>query len=239
MRAASLTRPAPGPDWVTRAGATLSMPALLVFKRPPSSAFMMPPTAATVVGAVSAVDVIDGYNGLASVVLGGIGALLGLFVWTWPRGLIFMGDGGAYFVGYLVAVLSFLLVAQHCGVVTPWYAFLLFIYAVFETLFSIWRKRVVRGDSPSVPDGPHLPTLVLRRLVRWAARQRDAASLTQPNSLSASSLWLLSSLAALPATLFCVRYVWLYLRPVRFPSPRWLVIRSRPGGPLSRFKDRL
>jgi UDP-N-acetylmuramyl pentapeptide phosphotransferase/UDP-N-acetylglucosamine-1-phosphate transferase len=234
-------------------------------------------TALAVAGVANAVNIIDGYNDLASVVamitllslahvglqvgdslvvsvaLGGIGALLGFFVWNWPRGLIFLGDGGAYFVGYLVAVLSFLLVARHLGVVSPWYPFLLFIYPVFETRFSIWRKRVVRGDSPGAPDGLHLHMLIFRRLVRWAVGRRDAASLTLHSSLNAPYLWLLSSLAALPAmsfgrsphvlqayvALLCVLYVWLFLRLVRLRAPRWLVIRSRPGGPLSRFKDGL
>jgi UDP-GlcNAc:undecaprenyl-phosphate/decaprenyl-phosphate GlcNAc-1-phosphate transferase len=234
-------------------------------------------TALAVAGVANAVNIIDGYNGLASVVvmitllslayvawqvgdslvlsmaLAGIGALFGFFLWNWPRGLIFLGDGGAYFIGYLVAVLSFILVSRHRGVVSPWYPFLLFIYPVFETLFSIWRKRVVRGASPGVPDGLHLHMLIFRRLVRWAVGRRDAASLTLRNSLTAPYLWLLSSLAAVPATLFwrhphvlqafvalfCVTYVWLYLRLVRFRAPRWLVLRSRSGGALSRFKDGL
>lgn len=241
------------------------------------TAFSLLFTAVAVAGVANAVNIIDGYNGLASVVvmitllslayvgwqvgdslvvsvaLGTVGALLGFFLWNWPRGLIFLGDGGAYFIGYLVAVLSFLLVSRHRGEVSPWYPFLLFIYPVFETLFSIWRKRVVRGASPGVPDGLHLHMLIFRRLVRWAVGRRDAASLTLRNSLTAPYLWLLSSLAAVPATLFwrhphvlqffvalfCVLYVWLYLRLVRFRSPRWLQIRSRPGGALSRFKDGL
>jgi UDP-N-acetylmuramyl pentapeptide phosphotransferase/UDP-N-acetylglucosamine-1-phosphate transferase len=226
-------------------------------------------------GLANAVNIIDGYNGLTAVVasvilmslayvawqvgdnlivsvaLAGTGALVGFLLWNWPRGLIFLGDGGAYFVGYLIAVLSIMLVARHRGVVSPWYPFLLCIYPVFETFFSIWRKRVVRGSSPGVPDGLHLHMLVFRRLVRWAVGRRDAASLTLRNSLTAPYLWLLSSVAALPATLlwrnppalqaavaiFCVVYVWLYLRLVRFRSPRWLVLRSRKGGPLSRFRD--
>ncbi len=87
--------------------------------------------------------------------------------------------------------------------------------------------------------------LVFRRLVRWAVGRRDAARLTAPY------LWLLSSIAALPATLlwrnppalqaalavFCPLYVWLYLRRVRFGSPRRLVLRSKKGGALSRFRD--
>jgi UDP-N-acetylmuramyl pentapeptide phosphotransferase/UDP-N-acetylglucosamine-1-phosphate transferase len=226
-------------------------------------------------GLANAVNIIDGYNGLTAVVasvilmslayvawqvgdnlivsvaLAGTGALVGFLLWNWPRGLIFLGDGGAYFVGYLIAVLSIMLVARHRGVVSPWYPFLLCIYPVFETFFSIWRKRVVRGASPGVPDGLHLHMLVFRRLVRWAVGRRDAASLTLRNSLTAPYLWLLSSIAALPATLlwrnppalqaavavFCVLYVWLYLRLVRFRSPRWLVLRSKKGGALSRFRD--
>ncbi len=239
------------------------------------TAFSLFFTVVAVAGVANAVNIIDGYNGLASVVvaisllslayvgwqvgdslivsvaLAGVGALLGFLLWNWPRGLIFLGDGGAYFIGYLVAVLSFLLVARHRGVVSPWYPFLLFIYPVFETLFSIWRRKVVRGASPGLPDGLHLHQLVFRRLVRWAVGRRDAASLTLRNSLTAPYLWLLSSLAALPATLFwrypfvlmgfvalfCVFYVWLYMRLVRFRALRWLMIKSRAGGALSRFKD--
>ena len=43
---------------------------------------------------------------------------------------------------------------------------------------------------------------MFRRLVRWAVGRHDAASLTLRNSLTAPYLWLLSSLAAIPATLF-------------------------------------
>lgn len=228
-------------------------------------------------GLANAVNIIDGYNGLTAVVtsvmfsslayvawqvgdnmivsaaLAAAGALVGFLLWNWPRGMIFLGDGGAYFVGYLLAALSFLLVARHRNVVSPWYPFLLCIYPVFETLFSIWRKLVIRGGNPGLPDGLHLHMLVFRRLVRWAVGRRDAATLTLRNSLTAPYLWMLSSVAALPATLlwrnpralqltvllFCVFYVWLYWRLVRFRAPRWMVLRSDRGGPLSRFRDKL
>jgi hypothetical protein len=36
---------------------------------------------------------------------------------------------------------------------------------VFETLFSIYRKKFVRGKSPGAPDGVHLHMLVYKRLV--------------------------------------------------------------------------
>jgi len=231
-------------------------------------------TAVATGGLANAINIIDGYNGLTAVVstvmlmsiayvglqvgdnlivsvaLAAVGAIGGFFVWNWPRGLIFLGDGGAYFVGYLLATLVILLVARHPEV-SAWYALLLFIYPVFETLFSIWRKKFLRGISPGVPDGLHLHMLVFRRLVRWAVGRRDAASLTLRNSLTAPYLWALSSISVLPASLlwrhtlalqivaalFCVLYVWLYARLVRFRAPRWLVLRSKRGGPLSRFSD--
>lgn len=227
-------------------------------------------------GLANAINIIDGYNGLTAVVssvmflslayvgwqvgdnlvvsvaLASVGAIAGFFIWNWPRGLIFLGDGGAYFIGYLLATLVILLVARHPQV-SAWYALMLFIYPVFETLFSVWRKRFLRGVSPGVPDGLHLHMLVFRRLVRWAVGRRDAASLTLRNSLTAPYLWALSTLSVLPATLFwqhrealqvsvalfCGAYVWLYLRLIRFRSPRWMVLRSRRGGPISRFRDRL
>jgi len=240
------------------------------------TAFSLAFTAMACAGVANAINIIDGYNGLAAVVsaitllslgyvgwqvgdnlvvsvaLGGVGALGGFFLWNWPWGRIFLGDGGAYFVGYLLAGLSLLLIAHHPEV-SPWYPFLLCIYPIFETLFSIWRKRFVRGISPGVPDGLHLHMLVFRRLVRWAVGRKDAASLTLRNSLTAPYLWALSCVAAIPATLlwrhpsalkaavaiFCGLYVWLYLRLIRFRAPPWLVLRSRKEGPLSRFKDRM
>jgi len=215
-------------------------------------------------GLANAVNIIDGYNGLTAVVtsvmlcslayvawqvgdnlvlsaaLATVGALLGFFLWNWPRGMIFLGDGGAYFVGYLLAALSILLVSRHRGVVSPWYPFLLCIYPVFETFFSIWRKFFVRGHSPGLPDGLHLHMLVFRRLVRWAVGRRDAASLTLRNSLTAPYLfWQRPPVLQVIVVLFCIFYIWLYWRLVRFKAPRWMVLRSSRGGPLSRFRDKL
>jgi UDP-N-acetylmuramyl pentapeptide phosphotransferase/UDP-N-acetylglucosamine-1-phosphate transferase len=227
-------------------------------------------------GLANAINIIDGYKGLTAVVSGVMllslayvgwqvgdnlvvsiafataGALAGFFIWNWPRGLIFLGDGGAYFIGFVLATLVILLGHNHPEV-SAWYALQLFIYPVFETLFSVWRKKFLRGISPGVPDGLHLHMLVFRRLVRWAVGRRDAASLTLRNSLTAPYLWVLSTLSVLPATLFwrntsalqasvgvfCVLYVWLYLRLVRFRAPRWLVLNAPRGGLISRFRDRM
>jgi UDP-N-acetylmuramyl pentapeptide phosphotransferase/UDP-N-acetylglucosamine-1-phosphate transferase len=215
-------------------------------------------------GAANAINIIDGYNGLASVVsamifaglayvsfylgdrlilvaaVGMLGAIAGFLIWNYPRGLIFLGDGGAYFIGFMIGALSVLMLARHPHV-SPWFPLLLCIYPVFETLFSIYRKKLVRGKSPGAPDGVHLHMLVYKRLVRWAVGSREARQITQRNAMTSPYLWVLSSMGTIPAVLFwqyewvlmvfvvifSVSYVMLYRRLVLFRMPRWLVLQKQ------------
>jgi UDP-N-acetylmuramyl pentapeptide phosphotransferase/UDP-N-acetylglucosamine-1-phosphate transferase len=224
--------------------------------------FALPLTVFAVAGLANAVNIIDGFNGLASmtgaimlaaiahtaflvddrVVLGlallGIGAIIGFFLWNFPLGLIFLGDGGAYFMGFYLAELAILLV-QRNDEVSPFFPVLVFIYPISETLFSIYRRRFVRAQSPSAPDGVHLHQLIYRRLIRFAVGQEHAKVVLMRNSLTSPYLWTLSAVSVVPATLwwhetymlmgFCLlfvaTYVWLYARIVRFRTPRWLVLR--------------
>ena len=223
-------------------------------------------TVLAVAGIAHAVNIIDGLNGLASMcvaimlaavayvafevgdpliltlALAGIGAILGFFLWNYPGGMIFLGDGGAYFLGFFVAELSILLLVRN-EQVSPLFPLLVCIYPVFETLFSVYRRRVLRARPPHMPDGIHLHTLVYRRLVRWAAGDHSARMLTRRNSAASPFLWVLCSCSVVPAVLswgdsgplalflllFGVTYVLLYWRIVRFRSPRWLrFLRTRP-----------
>jgi UDP-GlcNAc:undecaprenyl-phosphate GlcNAc-1-phosphate transferase len=183
-------------------------------------------------GLANAYNIIDGFNGLASMVgvistaaiafvafkvgdfsiiytaLILIGAVLGFFIWNYPRGLIFLGDGGAYLIGFLIAALSILLVHRNPGV-SPWFALLVNAYPVFETLFTIWRRSVHQGKSPSLPDGAHFHSLIYRRILRWAhAIDRQSANIQVPhhlylnNAKTSPYLWLISSIGIIPAILF-------------------------------------
>jgi UDP-N-acetylmuramyl pentapeptide phosphotransferase/UDP-N-acetylglucosamine-1-phosphate transferase len=223
-------------------------------------------TVLAVAALANAVNIIDGFNGLASMValmmfaslayvafrLGDpivlsaslimMGAVLGFFIWNFPAGLIFLGDGGAYFIGFMLAELAILLVMRHREV-SAWYPVLLFVYPIFETCFSIYRKKFVRGMSPGIPDGVHLHMLVYKRLMRWAVGTKTAHEITRRNSLTSPYLWLLCLIGVIPATLFwqhtvhlfvfvvlfALTYVWLYVSIVRFKSPRWLVFRRQRG----------
>ncbi|WP_374338275.1 glycosyltransferase [Leeia sp.] len=220
-------------------------------------------TLVAVAGVANAVNIIDGYNGLAGVVtlvmfcalayvarqvgddqiwnicLALVGALLGFLVWNYPRGHIFLGDGGAYLLGFLLAELSVLLVVRHPQV-SAWFPLLLVIYPIVETLFSIYRRVVLRGRSPGMPDAAHLHQLVYKRLVRWVLNRSHPDFRLTRNAMTSPYLWMLSSLGVIPAVLFwqhtrvlqafavlfIVSYVWLYRSIVRFRSPRWLRRRS-------------
>jgi len=134
-----------------------------------------------VAGMVNAVNIIDGMNGLASMctaimmaalcyvalqvgdllvaglALACVGAALGFFIWNYPRGLVFLGDGGAYLLGFMVATLALLLCARNPQV-SPLLPVVLPAYPIFETLFTMYRRRVLRGRPVSLPDGIHLRT---------------------------------------------------------------------------------
>ena len=221
-------------------------------------------TVIAISGLANAVNIIDGFNGLAGMVcimiLGAlayvsywvgdvllwsscaalVGGLLGFLAWNYPRGLIFLGDGGAYFLGFMIGEISVLLVLRNPEV-SPWFPMLLVIYPVFETLFSIYRKVVLRGISPGVPDGVHLHMLVYRRLVRWAVGSHTMADRTSRNALTSPYLWVLSSLAIAPALLFwrstpilmfmvflfAMVYLWFYRSIVRFHAPKGFVLHKK------------
>jgi UDP-N-acetylmuramyl pentapeptide phosphotransferase/UDP-N-acetylglucosamine-1-phosphate transferase len=223
-------------------------------------------TVFVVTGVANAVNIIDGFNGLSSMcamlilgalayvafqvgdqsvmwlALAGIGALIGFFVWNYPAGLVFLGDGGAYFVGFYVAEVAILLLHRN-PTVSPMFPLLAAIYPVFETLFSMYRRRVLQDRSPGVPDGIHLHSFIYRRVVRWAAGPSRAKALTRRNSMTSPYLWLLCMCAVVPAVLFwdntavlasfillfSVGYTMLYWRIVRFRAPRWLFVGTQPG----------
>lgn len=238
---AALTRAdIPGLDWVM----TLTAGSALL-------------TVLAVAGIANSVNIIDGFNGLSSMcvvimlgalayvafqvgdplisalALAGMGAVLGFFFWNFPAGLIFLGDGGAYFLGFYVAELSILLLVRN-PTVSPLFPLLVCVYPVFETLFSIYRRRFVRAVPPSMPDGIHLHSLIYRRVLRWAVGDRSAKALTRRNSMTSPYLWVLCMLSVIPAMLFwsntalmgifllvfALSYVALYWRIVRFRSPK-------------------
>jgi len=216
-----------------------------------------------VTGVANAINIIDGFNGLASMCVAMMllalayvafqvndafllqvslicgGAVLGFFVWNFPAGLVFLGDGGAYFLGFMLAELSVLLIHRNPSV-SPIFPLLVCAYPIFETIFTMYRRRVLRGAATAMPDGIHLHTLIHRRLIRAnLGISSNERRQTVRNSMTSPYLWLLCLLSVIPSVLwwdssrvlglfllmFIVSYIFLYWRIVRFKTPRWLNTR--------------
>jgi UDP-N-acetylmuramyl pentapeptide phosphotransferase/UDP-N-acetylglucosamine-1-phosphate transferase len=212
-----------------------------------------------VTGISNSVNIIDGMNGLASmctammglalayiawrvgdglicgIAMATVGATLGFFVWNYPRGLVFLGDGGAYLLGFIVAELGILLTTRHpqVSMLAP---LLIVAYPVFETLFTMYRRRFIQKRSMTQPDGSHLHTLIYRRLKQGPVDASGARGSTRGNSGTSPYLWLLNAIVVVPATIwwdntpalalsllvFVLAYLDIYWRIVTFRSPRWM-----------------
>lgn len=212
-----------------------------------------------ITGLTNAFNIIDGLNGLASacamIILAAIGyvaflvgdiwvaafaavslgAVAGFFIWNYPGGFIFLGDGGAYLCGFIVCILGLLLLSRNPDSVSPLFPLLLCIYPVAETCFSVYR-RGLKHKPVSRPDRGHLHSLLFRRLDSRLSRRIGPGSGRRRNSVTTPYLWGLCLGSVVPAVfiydnfwallasifVFVVVYLALYRSIVRFKSPTWL-----------------
>jgi len=203
-----------------------------------------------IIGGVSnAANIIDGFNGLllgyAMLGFGSmvwisyqcndefilfnniiiLGAILGLFLFNFPRGKIFTGDGGAYLIGFLM-ILNALLLVNRNESISPLLPFVLCVYPMFETLFSMYRRVAIKGKSPFVADDVHLHTLIHRRVVP----QLGGIVKKHHNPITSLIVWGISLISIIPTIvwwnntylllvsmlLYCTIYTIIYLRIIRF-----------------------
>ncbi|CAN4273312.1 Rfe UDP-N-acetylmuramyl pentapeptide phosphotransferase/UDP-N- acetylglucosamine-1-phosphate transferase [Methylophilaceae bacterium] len=204
-------------------------------------------------GFSNATNIIDGYNGLssgygvialtamaviafqlndhlilyASVSL--IGALLGFLYWNWPNGKLFLGDGGAYLMGFIMAELAVVMLGRN-HLVSPWFTAMIMAYPIFETLFTIFRRLRIKNSSMH-PDASHFHHLIYFKLLR-AKQFNDPDKLMQLNNRVALLLLLPAIVAAILACLFwdstailmpltlagCVIYALVYRKLLSLPD---------------------
>jgi UDP-GlcNAc:undecaprenyl-phosphate GlcNAc-1-phosphate transferase len=211
-------------------------------------------------GLSNAYNIIDGFNGLAATVaiLAGLaiahvafevndtqltyvslvftGSMFGFLLWNFPKGHIFLGDGGAYFAGFIISMFSVLLVTRN-QTVSPWFVLLINGYPFFETIFTIWRRYLLKGRSPGQPDGIHLHSLMYRRIIKKSKPQNKYKKDFRLNNARTSFYMVgLSFIAIGPAVLywdntkyliictllFFIIYIYIYRGIVRFKTPKWL-----------------
>lgn len=138
-----------------------------------------PLTVFWIVGLTNAINLIDGLDGLACgvsaisslslllvVMLQGdfvsaiicailFGSCFGFLPFNFNPARIFMGDTGALFLGYTLAVISVHGVFKLHAVLSFLVPFAIFALPLFDTLFAICR-RVLAGKSPFSPDRGHI-----------------------------------------------------------------------------------
>lgn len=202
--------------------------------------------AVTILGAIAwvASDLNDA--ALVSACLVAAGAALGFGIWNFPWGRVFLGDAGAYCLGFWCAQLGILLVARHPEV-SPWFTLLILIYPITETLFTVYRRHWVMRRALGAPDALHLHQLVIARAMHFPARSQDLSHKKWRSALT--SLWLyglnlIPTMLALSwwnetplligtSLVFVAIYLSLYRSLVKFRVPQVLAYASamrRDGG---------
>lgn len=163
---------------VTRVGIPAINPVFTIM--PVAIAFTLFATA----GIVHAFNLIDGLNGFASfnalislvtllllaestgiseVWLPGTalaGALLGFLVLNYPKGRIFLGDTGAYLIGFCLVWMGICLVDRQ-ATLTPWAILLVFFWPVADTFLAIIR-RLRSGTTAARADRLHAHHVMMR-----------------------------------------------------------------------------
>ena len=81
-------------------------------------------------------------------------ALLGFFCFNWPLGKIFLGDGGAYFLGVCLAFVAMALAAATSDI-TQAFTLVILAYPAWEVSHSMAR-RLVQKTALTAPDHDHL-----------------------------------------------------------------------------------
>ena len=175
-------------------------------------------TAFAVAGVTNAINIIDGFNGLAGGTLMICFAAMGYIAWqvgdhqiaqlcmtlffvlngflmfNYPFGKIFMGDGGAYLLGFILSWVS-VMISMRNSQVSVWAPLLICCYPVNEAVYSMgrrfWNKTNLDGA-----DSMHLHSLIKIRLIRPKFGHLPPY---MKNSMVAPLLWLYVLLFALLA----------------------------------------
>ncbi len=180
-------------------------------------------TSLIIAGVCNATNIIDGFNGLllgftvmatsvliwVSYQVGDItiltlsiaflGAIIGLMILNFPSGLIFTGDGGAYLIGFMLSTLSLMLITRNDSV-SPWFAALLLLYPITETIYSIVRRVFVDRRSPFDADDRHLHTL-LYFILKEGDSRRGSGGYLNDNARTSVVVWCIMLLTIIPSFL--------------------------------------
>jgi len=123
---------------------------------------------------------------------------LGFFILNFPFGKIFLGDAGAYFLGLTAGVLA-LLLAQRTETISYWFVLALFIYPIYELVFSMFRRKFNEKTMTTQADDLHLHHLIYKKVVNCSYFPRKEFC----NSATSIIMVLIAGSSVLPA------YIWI------------------------------
>ena len=140
-----------------------------------------------VAGITNAVNIIDGFNGLAAGTIMICFSALALIAWqvgdtdlmhiclllttvtagffiiNFPLGKIFLGDSGAYLLGFMLAWVAVMLPMRN-PTVSPWASLLICSYPFIETTYSMGR-RLIQKSCTSQADIAHMHSLIKIKVI--------------------------------------------------------------------------
>ena len=108
------------------------------------------------------INIFNGNNEFSIFLIAQIIILLSFLLFNFPSAKIFLGDGGSYAIGSLVALNSIITNNLNPNYSSFFFCTLLF-YLFFEVFFSFLRK-IVQKKSPIHPDSNHLHMLIYKKI---------------------------------------------------------------------------
>jgi len=165
---------------------------------------------------INGMNVIDGVNGLAlstslaalislalisfqigDLLIYKVSVLISLFItvmilFNYPIGKIFLGDTGAYWLGWALGILLILFYGRN-QYLPSWGAILICFYPCMEIIFSFFRKILIK-NNPFYPDPNHIHLKLYFLLNKKIKNKFIANNLVMP---LLSIFWLLPPMLAL------------------------------------------
>lgn len=197
-------------------------------------------TFVAVVGVINAINIIDGFNGLASgfvlmaffsfavvswdtqdmvileIAIINVAAIIGFMFFNYPKGKIFLGDGGAYFLGFAVSSIGLVMVVRHESI-SQWYPMAILVYPIFEVLFSMYRRKIVKKSSMTENDRLHLHQLVYYRITKSNPDTSKYMWIRVFPFIAVSTYFYDNDFALISViACFIIYYIYLYKKLVRF-----------------------
>ncbi len=159
-------------------------------------------TSLIMTGAIAIIALMNGDSPLAEFSFFFVACLAGILIMNFPRGLLFLGDGGAYLLGCVIAVLAILL-AERNGNVSSFTSLLIVSYPIYEALRSFVRRTVDKNTDFFIADDRHLHSVVYRFVTTLnITKKMNPKRLWVQNASAAMSCWLLPLISSVLAVLF-------------------------------------